>query len=424
MAKHSSCTSAVVCIFVIALGYCQDEIPTNLTGNDIRQNLSINHTSNGTWSQCIYPVFAIDCNPEAASCNSLSLDEIAKNSSLAARRDNCTFLNITINIGVNTLQLTKLVNFTDFHSLLIHGSNSKIACEDTDLGIILKSIEHVKLSSFTLSGCGLVIPLNRKIHFRSALHIWYCSEVAITSIMIANSTGSGLNFRHNRGNISVTGSTFINNTLISNQSVRVVGGSGVYVYISKKPSPQIYHFVDCAFIENVARSDRYNFVLSASGEGVPVEGKGRGGGMRITVQQYTNQASIFVTNSRFEKNQAFLGAGLSAEIEGNGNGNLVHVKNTSFIRNGCQSIVSNGERLIGIGGGVFLSFEHLNNLIQHVDVNNYTILLSSITFDANCAELGGGAFFFSDRARTPDSNNSIIFENSNWTHNFAHWFCS
>lgn len=38
----------------------------------------------------------------------------------------------------------------------------------------------------------------------------------------------------------------------------------------------------------------------------------------------------------------------------------------------------------------------------------------------NCAELGGGAYFFSDRFRTPDSNNRAIFEKSSWTNIFAH----
>ncbi len=413
---RKSCALAVPWIFVIALGsslvQCQDAvstIPANQTAHaTATQSPAIDYTSiNET-----HLVFAIQCNPQASNCNSPPIDEIARNISIDAE-DSCTSLNATINIDIDTVQLFRPANFSSIYSLSIRGNGSRITCEGIDVGISMQRIQHVKLASLILSGCSLLMPFIKSLHFRSALHIWNCSTVVIRSITIANSTGSGLNLQRNRGNVSVIDSRFINNTLTTPSSdyrVRVVGGNGVYVYISSEPKPQVYRFISCMFIENVAKSDHYSFLLSA--DKVPMEGRGRGGGMLITIQRYTNQSSVFVIDSRFERNQAFLGAGLSAEIEGNGNENMVSVINTIFLRNGCQ--------IMGLGGGTHLSFEHLNNPIHAVNNNSYTIYISGVTFDSNCAELGGGVFFFSDRSRIPDSNNTIIFANSTWMNNFAH----
>lgn len=139
-------------------------------------------------------------------------------------------------------------------------------------------------------------------------------------------------------------------------------------------------FLDCIFVKNVPKSDRYGFILPAAKEGIPVEGRGRGGGMFITIQQYTNHTSVFVIDSRFERNEVFLGAGLSAEIEGNGN--MVNIINTRFVRNGYQNTAIDSRRLTGLGGGVYLSFDHHNNPIQPVNVNDYTMLLRNVTFNS------------------------------------------
>ena len=70
-----------------------------------------------------------------------------------------------------------------------------------------------------------------------------------------------------------------------------------------------------------------------------------------------------------------------------------------------------------LGGGAYLSFELLNK--QAVLVNNHLIHFKNVTFDSNCAEVGGGVHFFADKSTVPNHGNRIIFENCTWSKNYA-----
>ena len=82
------------------------------------------------------------------------------------------------------------------------------------------------------------------------------------------------------------------------------------------------------------------------------------------------------------------------------------IEDTEFIDNGCPSEAQSG-------GGVSLSFGIVGQ------TTNHKISLVRVTFDSNCAKVGGGAYFFSNRSEMPN-NNSIQFDNCTWKNNFAH----
>lgn len=192
------------------------------------------------------------------------------------------------------------------------------------------------------------------------------------------------------------------------------------LYIAGPVKNKMYRFIHCTFSQNQANSNTYNFILSSPNEGTSLRQRGRGGGMRVTIVADVEQVEVIILNSTFEGNHAFLGAGLSAAISGGGrSSNVVIVKDTTFTSNGCRTKNESHtkiESIAGIGGGIYLSFEHLsgNRPTRH------SIEIVNVTFRSNCAELGGGSYFFSSRSQTPEIMNKIRFVNCTWTHNYAH----
>lgn len=131
--------------------------------------------------------------------------------------------------------------------------------------------------------------------------------------------------------------------------------------------------------------------------------------MLITINRNSTEQRVYIINCMFESNEAFLGAGLSAEIEGDGSKNMLTVMKSNFTKNGCRGAS-------GIGGGAYLSFEGHYNQNQ----TDYVMTLTDVQFYSNCAQLGGGTYFFSSPSdKSISNNNKLRFVKCTWVNNYA-----
>ena len=87
------------------------------------------------------------------------------------------------------------------------------------------------------------------------------------------------------------------------------------------------------------------------------------------------------------------------------------VKDSLFEANGCSS-----EAPTASGGGVHLSFNTFNR--QKLSLSQYH--LSNVNFSNNCAELGGGAYFFSAHRESNEELNALLFDDCTFSRNQAH----
>ena len=352
--------------------------------------------------------FDITCDPNVISqCNSPTLDEIASNATPS--------IAIIINIRTDSLKLENTAHFTNLRSVTLRGNNSAITCRYAGVGLEFFSAGNINIDSVVITRCGSTLELTQRntsivSRVRSAVHIDRCQRLTMTNVAISHSNGSGLSVQRPEGYVNVRRCNFTDNTMQGgvNEEVQVLGGNGVILYISTSTQQRDYRFINCRFIHNVANSVTFDFILSTP-NGDRRE-RGRGGGMLVTVNERSVRQRVHIINSHFEENGAFLGAGLSAAIEGGGTGNLLRIRNSIFTRNGCQGVP-------GVGGGVYLSFEGLSKFDDHQ--TNYSMFIEHVRFQSNCAHLGGGAYFFSDRSDKSNSNNKILFDNSTWSNNRA-----
>ena len=344
--------------------------------------------------------FTIDCDPaRIATCDSSSLETIATsiNSSGA--------LDVTISIRVASLSVKGLATFRDIQSIVILGENSQLVCDSKGSSALrFLSVENITLQDIEVINCGTLVrggSPNSTYSVQTAIYFRDYDQITIREISVAQSNGCGIHFEHTRGHVHVINSNFVNNTLREEKR----GGNGVRVNVRESANASEITFENCNFTQNVANGIKYDFIFSTL-EGVPISGRGRGGGMIVTLRTGATEVKVILKGCSFISNSAFLGAGLSAEIEGGGRDNEVLIEDTEFIDNGCPSEAQSG-------GGVYLSFENLGQ------TTNHKISLIRVVFDSNCAKVGGGAYFFSSRSEMPN-NNSIQFDYCTWINNSAH----
>ena len=86
----------------------------------------------------------------------------------------------------------------------------------------------------------------------------------------------------------------------------------------------------------------------------------------------------------------------------------ITIKNSSFDSNGCT--------ITSMGGGAHLSYDTFNSINMIAEYK-----LQNLSFTNNCAQLGGGVFFFSHKQSSGANNNkSLLFDNCTFERNRAH----
>ena len=357
-------------------------------------------------------------------CRILNNDESLK--TIAAEVNDIVGENVSIDINIKIphLHLTTNISFKQLDSLTINGdpnSATVIDCAhaDGDAGIMLNEIKNLTLNNLTLTSCGSKVQIRTKI-YSSALMVHSCEDVYITKLVVTKSRGIGLSIlNHREGTVHVAWSNFTDNKILPQlKSGKIFGGGGIYVGEFQQNSSSIsFEFDHCVFERNVAHTRQY-YSYYTDEFGKPRTGYGQGGGVflafesDISVHSYM---SVSFSHCMFTENQAFLGGGLSVKI-GKGRTQLIStkiqvtIKSSVFKSNGCTD-PTNATR---IGGGAHLSY----NLIKTLNGTGSEYNFWNVSFIENCAELGGGVYFFSYRNTFGD--NSLLFDNCTFKRNRAH----
>ena len=397
-----------ICLFLCLLpGAVQPEQQSEISGSGETASTSLN--------------FTIDCDSlitNHSSCNGSSLEQIAKDV-VAEATQSGTRLQVEINVLIPKLTITKRVNFSGIDSLSIKGNNSTIECTAKKAGVVFSDVSNLALSNVTVTSCGAEVH-TAFTGFSSAVSIIRCEDVSVNRVVITRNRGVGMIvIDHHGGRISIESSNFTENTLPFRDPTYsdLQGGGGVFIgdFEQDPPMPLSIHFIDCLFEKNVPFTRSYNY-LYTDDLGEAAQGNGRGGGLYIALERSLSDVYVYVTNSTFTENQAFIGGGLSIEIEGDvGNYTenvTVILEKCTFERNGCSEFSA-----AGLGGGAHLTF----NTFNRPKLNSSKYILTNTSFIGNCAGLGGGVYFFSNHERSPlITQQMLLFDRCTFRQNHAH----
>ena len=361
-------------------------------------------------TESVWQNFTIDCNSntDSSQCHCLTLNEIA----IMTSEISC--VNITIN--ESQLLLTRKVEFRGKKSLIISGESTIISCTENNSGLSFRQVDKLTITNVTVTNCST--STSRTAIYYHALCLVQCGDVIFTNVNVTGNNATGVSIlNHRGGTVNFTNCNFIENSIISveeNKTIR--GGGGVYIgnFRSNLSILTAYYFNNCLFARNIAHTRFYHFVFTDE-LGQTISGFGRGGGVFLAFEHPLTDIYAVFSNCTFLENAGFLGGGLSVEIEGHNRLEVrnisVVVENSLFEANGC-----NPDTPSGSGGGVHLNYNTVNK--QRLSLSRFHLV--NVTFTNNCAELGGGAYFFSDHRESNEDNNALLFENCTFTGNQAH----
>ena len=368
------------------------------------------------------------------TCDAISEDDCQNNSletlRQATRNDMGT--DVQVNIKIPELTLNTNVSFINLKSLTITGipGLTVITCT-ANTGILLKDIDQVILRDLNLSFCGYVALINvpgNGVHYSSALTIVDYEKMEIDRVVIEQSIGVGLLIiAHPGSKVNVTSSIFKGNQLLhthssASPSFRVWGGNGVHIRINSSSiqlnesyvQKTMFHFHDCKFENNTANNSHFQYTHTDI-LGEVNAGYGRGGGVYVLLSSNLTNVSVSFLGCKFITNNAFLGAGLSVKIYGDGTRNVhVEIIDSLFECNGCN------KHRAGFGGGAHLTLH--TSLHANSGITKSYYFLRNVTFVANCGEIGGGLYHYSNRQNfhnTQDSN-SVTCDKCVFKQNKAH----
>ena len=349
-------------------------------------------------------------------CGSLSLEQIA--SITAENLSNST--KMYINVSTSQLLIQTRATFIGLDSLALIGThiNTTIICERGSFaGLTFTNINRLALSHLTIINCGAIFT-SKSFNYSSAIMILRGRDIVAESLNILSSAGTGMTvLEHKGGTVRIESSHFIENKIPEfYSSLKINGGGGVYVGDFKQdPSePITFQFNNCTFKQNIAHTLYYDF-LYTDDLGQPISGYGKGGGVAIVLKRGLTDIHVLFSGCTFRDNEAFKGGGLVSEIEGalekETRNVSLRVENSLFEGNGC-----NVKSPTGSGGGVSINFSVRNR--TNFDSNQF--LLYNVTFYKNCAEFGGGLYFYSKHLENASLSNTVDIDKCVFIGNSAH----
>ena len=335
----------------------------------------------------------------------------------------------------NTCTMNNTNTTLTYNNVTITGNGSDVTiveCNKTGTGFGFTNVNNITISKLTLSGCGQLrnsttinISSNSVMLFRAALYFVNVTNVAIDDVVVSNSIGMGVAMYDVTGYVTVTNSTFRNNSVPLHELTLYPGGGGFSVEFTYcEPGMVIcdnatvnanasYSFMNCVFEDNSATTTN-DIKYTSVAFGVEYPQFGRGGGLSVFFKGNAIQNNVTINNTMFINNSAMWGAGYHSDFLDYSADNKLVIYNTSFLDNHCY--YNNSVYGIGTGGGgVRIALHYYNNT-----VSNNRIDIIQCTFTNNSASYGGGVSFSTVReSNVCELERTISFQHCQWIENVA-----
>ena len=177
-------------------------------------------------------------------------------------------------------------------------------------------------------------------------------------------------------------------------------------------------FDNCTFENNTAHTIEFDFGYT-NDIGEFEKGYGSGGGVHLSIKNSLSNVGVTFSGCNFIANQAFFGGGITVRIYDTKHDEIrnvtLEIRNSLFVQNGCGCTQN-----AYFGGGAYLSF--VTDFEEAVITDSH-YLVRNVSFIENCAELGGGVFYYSGRSKQGFNDNigsSMLFDNCTFKRNQAH----
>ena len=346
-----------------------------------------------------------------------------------------------IQFNTSELKLTTLVTFKRKKYVRIVGldGNTTISClspnTSTGSGLAFIAVENLTLANLTFQNCGALHNSttancetgDSTVLFRSSIYILNCTDVNVINVSVRHSKGNGMAFFDTNGTVNVENSTFEWNRVPESEVLAYPGGGGVYVEFTyctpghyncnwlsvhkhRLSSNITYTFRNCHFLHNNASTlkPEYGFVHAT---GTDFQGLGRGGGLCVFVKGMATNNTVNVSNCVFQENSAIWGGGLYVAFQDSPNYNTITIHNSTFESNGCYKFG---------GGGADIGYL---SVFKENPPRNNSVTFQNCNFTNNTAKHGGGIEFYSSQVKEIYCNltNTIVFLNCTWKQNKARY---
>ena len=342
---------------------------------------------------------------------------------------------VQIEILCERLTLERSADFVKYTNLtLTGGRNATIQCTQPNVGLAFTLIDNLTLTSIRIEKCGSLRASTSLSHnvpqetlsLSVAVYILNCTNVAITSVDILWSNGTGLSMYDTTGTVSIQKCTFMKNLVEVSQQ----GGGGLHIEFTictpgwttncsdhnGRNNNSHFFIKNCSFLENIANSpfDKHQFISPKYSTLIPRTGKG--GGIYISIGSDATNNSISITNTLFHRNGAvFNSGGMLVELLNSATNNSVVVSEVTFKDNSC----GNPKLKYCVGGGLVVAFIFYKETRVSGPPRRNSFVCNFCTFGENVAFVGGGTGILVTKQRKSDYMSNITFSNSQWANNTA-----
>ena len=347
---------------------------------------------------------------------------------------------VMIYIHPPRVNLDKALIFTAFKDISLKGVNNtnptEILCNTSYSGLSFFEVSSLSLSYIRLTNCGVKHNTttydrvtNKTLFEVSALYMFKCKDVNITSCDLHSSKGAGILMLDTNGKVHIENTEIRESSFDAKGSDLEYGGGGLHIKFTpcthahfenhticaQQPDHYgnaTYTIRNCSFIGNVANASQ-RLLSNVSYSWYNMGLIGRGGGAGISVGLRAANISITFYDSIFRDNYAVgYGGGLNVLLFDSVRDNQVSLIRTKFSNNR----VPNHK----MGGGIQVSLSYFTHGLKTPnDIENNTISFTSCTFKNNSAGSGGGVNIFSGEIPLHDNLSALSFTNCSWTDNTA-----
>ena len=259
----------------------------------------------------------------------------------------CNSTDITIEPGNYNLALS--YELADLHDIRIRPeTQAVIQCaanvngtHDFDTRIAFVRVRNLVIINISIVSCGMKhnstndIGEGKFITVHSALYIQNSTNIILDNVAISESNGMGLLIYDTNGTVSITKSSFINNTLNSlEQSKFFTGGGGICIELTQC-APGIvmcnhtsnhfnkftkYTIYLCVFVGNTVTYHLNGSEPEDLANGIFITfGNINGGGISLWLFGKAQNNSFQVTSTNFTSNSAHYGGGINVNSKHNKN---------------------------------------------------------------------------------------------------------